>query len=118
MFRSIFRTYKQFYRFNGRASVYEYKAYTRQMWFLLALAFFGVGSYLYMGGTFNNNPSAPWVFFTLMVSTQIGYPALCVRRLHDIGRSGWWIFVPLVNWLWMTMPSQDGENDYGPPSGV
>jgi uncharacterized membrane protein YhaH (DUF805 family) len=46
--------------------------------------------------------------------------AMVVRRLHDVGRSGWWyllvftfvgIFVILV---FLCMPSQEGENKYGP----
>ena len=50
-------------------------------------------------------------------------PALgvSVRRLHDTGRTGWWIFInliPLVGliiWLvFMFTDSQQGENKYGP----
>jgi len=30
--------------------------------------------------------------------------AICVRRLHDIGKSGWWIFIsfiPIVGFIWL-----------------
>jgi uncharacterized membrane protein YhaH (DUF805 family) len=44
-----------------------------------------------------------------------------VRRLHDTGRSGWWIFInliPLIGliiWLIFTFQdSQEGTNQYGP----
>ena len=46
--------------------------------------------------------------------------AVSVRRLHDTGRSGWWIllgFVPvlgLVILVFMFMDSQPGDNEYGP----
>ncbi|WP_212748516.1 DUF805 domain-containing protein [Pseudoalteromonas rubra] len=47
--------------------------------------------------------------------------AVGVRRLHDIGRSGWWLlltFVPLVGPLVLlvfnVMDSKPGENEYGP----
>ncbi|WP_200908207.1 DUF805 domain-containing protein [Pseudoalteromonas sp. R3] len=47
--------------------------------------------------------------------------AVGVRRLHDIGRSGWWMlltFVPLVGPLVLlvfnVMDSKPGENEYGP----
>jgi uncharacterized membrane protein YhaH (DUF805 family) len=43
-----------------------------------------------------------------------------VRRLHDIGRSGWWIligFIPLIGWLislyWAIKPSQPESNQWG-----
>jgi len=47
--------------------------------------------------------------------------AVCVRRLHDIGRSGWWLFitlVPLVGGIILLVfnctDSDEGENKYGP----
>jgi uncharacterized membrane protein YhaH (DUF805 family) len=51
--------------------------------------------------------------------------AVAVRRLHDTGRSGWWILiglVPIVGTVilivFMVMDSQLGENQYGPnPKG-
>jgi len=45
-----------------------------------------------------------------------------VRRLHDIGRSGWWYllcFVPLgglVVLFWMFVRGDSGDNAYGPPA--
>lgn len=45
--------------------------------------------------------------------------AVCVRRLHDTGRSGWWLllaFVPLVNLVviyFYICDSQPGVNQYG-----
>ena len=46
--------------------------------------------------------------------------AVTVRRLHDIGKSGWWYllaFVPLggiVLFVFSVMDSQPGSNEYGP----
>lgn len=46
--------------------------------------------------------------------------AVSVRRLHDIGKSGWWhliVLIPIVN-LWLLVlwckDSQPGGNEYGP----
>ena len=46
--------------------------------------------------------------------------AVSVRRLHDIGKSGWWQLVALVPLLgifvllvFFLLPSQEGKNDYG-----
>ena len=46
--------------------------------------------------------------------------AVAVRRLHDIGRSGWWILIaftvigiiPLL--IWYVTDTKDEENVYGP----
>jgi len=50
-------------------------------------------------------------------------PALgvTIRRLHDTGKSGWWIFislVPVIGGLWflylMVIDGTPGDNQYGP----
>ena len=47
--------------------------------------------------------------------------ALAVRRLHDTGRSGWWILIgliplvgPIVLLVFYVQDSQPGANQYGP----
>ncbi len=40
--------------------------------------------------------------------------AIGVRRMHDLGRSGWWIICPFVNLVFLCLDSQPGENKYGP----
>jgi uncharacterized membrane protein YhaH (DUF805 family) len=39
--------------------------------------------------------------------------ALGVRRMHDTGRSGWWLLLPLVNLLFLCFDGDDGPNKYG-----
>jgi uncharacterized membrane protein YhaH (DUF805 family) len=67
------------------------------------------------------------VFYPLAVLALI-LPGLAVgvRRLHDLGRSGWWLliaFVPLVGAIllivWFCQDSQPQPNAYGPsPKGT
>ena len=47
--------------------------------------------------------------------------AVAVRRLHDTGRSGWWLLIGLVPILgaivlliFLVLDSEPGENAYGP----
>jgi uncharacterized membrane protein YhaH (DUF805 family) len=47
--------------------------------------------------------------------------AVSVRRMHDTGRSGWWllvVLVPLVGWLivlyFMAQAGETGGNSHGP----
>jgi uncharacterized membrane protein YhaH (DUF805 family) len=55
----------------------------------------------------------------LMLGSIIPGIAVGVRRLHDIGRSGWWMligFIPLVNLLliyWYVLPGEEGDNAWG-----
>jgi len=46
--------------------------------------------------------------------------AVGVRRLHDVGRSGWWMLIALtgigafVLLYWFVKDSEPGNNEYGP----
>ena len=39
-----------------------------------------------------------------------------IRRLHDLGKSGWWIFLFIIPFVWLMTwcKGQDGPNEYGP----
>lgn len=50
--------------------------------------------------------------------------AITVRRLHDIGKSGWWFLIsiiPVIGWIVMLVYTlrvgDSGNNEYGLPSG-
>ncbi|HEX7405656.1 MAG TPA: DUF805 domain-containing protein [Candidatus Nanopelagicaceae bacterium] len=62
-------------------------------------------------------------FITLFSSSQVpmylvvaGFvcpmTAVGVRRMHDTGKSGWFLLVPIYNLILLATPS-DGENQYG-----
>ena len=56
-----------------------------------------------------------------MLGTLIPAISLVVRRLHDVGKSGWWYFIgliPLVGGIillvFLVTDSQPGNNQWGP----
>jgi uncharacterized membrane protein YhaH (DUF805 family) len=58
-----------------------------------------------------------------LYSLAILLPSLAVgvRRLHDTGRSGWWLFISLIPLIgsiillvFMCLDSQENDNQYGP----
>lgn len=61
---------------------------------------------------------------SMLVSIILFLPGLAVaaRRLHDIGRSGWWLFlylIPIIGFLvllWFYTRPSDGPNQWGPPN--
>ena len=63
-----------------------------------------------------------WVY---MLALLIPNLAVAVRRLHDTGKSGWWLLIgliPLVGWIvlivFYCLEGQRGTNEYGPdPKG-
>ncbi len=70
-----------------------------------------------------------FISYTLqgLANLALFLPAIAVgaRRLHDIGKSGWFQLIgliPLIGWLlllyWFVQPSASGSNEYGSgPSG-
>lgn len=60
--------------------------------------------------------------FYILYGLAVLIPALAVtvRRLHDTGKSGWWIFIafiPFIGAIWLLVllvtDSQAGKNQYG-----
>lgn len=63
----------------------------------------------------------PVLTFVYSLAAIFPYLALMVRRLHDIGRSGFWILValvpivgPFVLLVFELLPSEPSENRFGP----
>jgi uncharacterized membrane protein YhaH (DUF805 family) len=66
--------------------------------------------------------------FSMIYGLAVFLPglALAIRRLHDTGRSGWWMligFIPIVGLIvliiFFVQDSQPGSNQYGPnPKGA
>jgi uncharacterized membrane protein YhaH (DUF805 family) len=61
----------------------------------------------------------------MLVSLGLLLPSLGLgaRRLHDIGKSGWWLllgFIPIVGWIilivWLATKTDMSANEYGNPA--
>jgi uncharacterized membrane protein YhaH (DUF805 family) len=40
--------------------------------------------------------------------------AVAIRRMHDVGKSGWYILIPIYNLILACTPGVMGTNEYGP----
>lgn len=40
--------------------------------------------------------------------------AVGVRRMHDVGKSGWFLLIPIYNLILACTPGVAGDNEYGP----
>jgi uncharacterized membrane protein YhaH (DUF805 family) len=66
-----------------------------------------------------------YVYLAYALATLLPGLAVAVRRLHDVGKSGWFYFIvliPIAGAIWflvlMCTDSQPGANEYGPnPKG-
>ena len=49
-----------------------------------------------------------YTFAVLIPSLAVG-----VRRMHDVGKSGWYLLVPIYSFILAVTDSEPGENQYG-----
>ena len=60
-----------------------------------------------------------WLYFLCGIFHFLPSLSVLVRRLHDVGKSGWWYFIgliPIVNFWLLYLLCKDGdngENSYG-----
>lgn len=108
---------KNYSGFSGRARRTEY-------WmFALFNLIIGVGFMILdnvAGITIGGLPYGVLYFLYAFV-VLIPSVAVAVRRLHDVGKSGWMILIsliPLIGTIWLLVllvtDSNPGENEYGP----
>lgn len=109
--------FKNYVKFDGRASRSEF------WWFFLFYVIVAVvagivGSFAGQNAGLGLRALVGLVFFLPMLGLEI-------RRLHDTGRSGWWIFISLIPIVgiillivWLASKGTDGPNKYGLGAGV
>src|SRR5262245_39613230 len=112
---AVSSVFHQYAKFDGRASRSEY------WWYALALI---VGSWavlFILAALSRDSGPALAVFSVAWLLLIIPTLAVWVRRLHDVGRSGWWWligFIPfggLVLLVFTLLDSEAGPNRWGPP---
>lgn len=108
---------KKYATFKGRARRKEYWYFTLCN-IIISIALGFIDSKI---GTFGIKAGVGILGAVYSLAVFIPSLAVFVRRLHDIGKSGWWFFLglvpcvgPLILLYFMVKDSQDGENKYGP----
>ena len=94
---------KKFAVFNGRARRKEY-----WMFILFNTMFsivFSLVDTLLIGNEITSNL---YSLVVLVPSIAVG-----IRRMHDVGKSGWYILIPIYNLILSVTDSGSGENEYG-----
>jgi uncharacterized membrane protein YhaH (DUF805 family) len=104
--------FSNYAKFDGRSSRAEY------WWFVLASAIVQLALFIL------SRASAIMIvlYFGYAVATAIPGIAAGIRRLHDAGRSGWWLFISLVPCVgtivlivFLATEGDVGPNQFGSP---
>jgi uncharacterized membrane protein YhaH (DUF805 family) len=108
---------KNYANFNGRASRKEY------WFFVLFNAIFAIAAMILdnlLGLAIQDVGYGP-LYIVYVLATLVPGIAVSVRRLHDIGKSGWYFllaFIPCVGGIILLIfdltPGDTGDNEFGP----
>ena len=107
------KAFRQYADFKGRAQRKEYWMFALfNLVIMIVLTLVGGGGEGGLGDVLSG-------IYSLAV--LVPSVAVTVRRLHDIGKSGWWMLItliplvgPLIMLFFMVKDSQPGTNEYGP----
>jgi uncharacterized membrane protein YhaH (DUF805 family) len=68
-----------------------------------------------------SSSSSGWLSTIYSLAVLLPTIGVAIRRMHDTGRSGWWILInliPCIGWIWfIVLAAQEGnagDNQYGP----
>jgi uncharacterized membrane protein YhaH (DUF805 family) len=120
VFEYMMMPFKKFADFSGRSRRKEYWFFNLLIivvYFGLAILTGGLGA-MSQSGDMAFAGMIPLMIFLLVII--VPSLAVTVRRLHDIGKSGWWILISLVPiaslvlFVFSLMDSEPGANKWGP----
>jgi uncharacterized membrane protein YhaH (DUF805 family) len=97
--------FQKYFEFSGRARRKEY-------WMFVLVNFF-VGLFI---GLFKLHV---FILVAYQIFVLIPTISLVVRRCHDVDHKGWWMLLPIYNFVLMCYPGTPGANRFGPdPKGT
>ena len=118
---AISSVFSDYFKFSGRSLRSEYWYFTLFIWVVsFSLSFLDAKISDYPTWTdfvYSDEIGVTGSIFNLGI--LIPYIAVCARRFHDIGRTGWWMLIPLtiigiIPFLyWMCKEGYKGTNKYG-----
>lgn len=95
MFNLIGSSLTKYVDFQGRA--------TRKEFWSFFLFFYAV---TFIGGGIDGSLGTEFVGTIAVLAVFLPYLAVAVRRMNDVGKSGWFILVPFYNFILLCTPSK------------
>jgi uncharacterized membrane protein YhaH (DUF805 family) len=102
MGNAITACFSKYATFSGRATRSEY-------WYFYL---FTIIAYV-AGAILDSISGTQYIQYVLTVPLWIPQISAGVRRIHDVGKSGWLILIPIYNFILLCSASNPGTNKYG-----
>ncbi len=65
---------------------------------------------------FNGSELIGWLIILFDLAILIPTVAVAIRRMHDVGKSGWYLLIPIYNLILICTEGANAPNLYGPDS--
>ena len=105
---------KNYAKFDGRARRAEY-------WYFVLFNFIAglIAGFLDRTLNLDTNLGGNGTIYTIYaLGTLLPNIAVAIRRMHDVGKSGWYCLIPIYNLILAVTEGDKGDNEYGPdPKG-
>ncbi len=62
---------------------------------------------------FNGFALIAWVVLLFNLAILLPTIAVAIRRMHDVGKSGWFVLVPIYNFILAVTEGERSSNQYG-----
>ncbi len=100
---------KKYNVFTGRSRRSEY-------WYFVLVNLFNSFLASYMDvifGTIDEETKLGYINLAYSIVVFVPNVAVNIRRMHDVGKSGWYMLIPIYNIVLAVTPGVVGENQYG-----
>jgi uncharacterized membrane protein YhaH (DUF805 family) len=98
---------KKYNDFNGRARRSEY-------WYFFLINFIVSQGLAYANVLlFNGLALIGWIVMLINLVILVPSIAVAIRRMHDVGKSGWYVLIPIYNIILACTEGTSGPNEYG-----
>jgi uncharacterized membrane protein YhaH (DUF805 family) len=98
-------------------AVFQGRAGRREYWYFILfnflVAFFIGFAAGFIKGATEGNVDLTFANGIYVLATLLPGIAVGVRRMHDTGRSGWWLLLPIVNLVFLVEKGDVNSNGYG-----
>jgi uncharacterized membrane protein YhaH (DUF805 family) len=99
---------KRYWDFDGRAT-------RKEFWmFVLISGLVQISIYITVRVISGSAETASLFENLYVLAVLLPAIGLAMRRMHDIGRNGTWVFFPIVNFIFYCLKGQPHDNQYGP----
>ena len=95
---------------------FEGRARRKEYWMFILFHMIFVYGILFITGAIAVAIENPFIIFlthVYLLAVMIPTLAVAVRRMHDVGKSGWYVLIPIYSFILAVTEGEKGPNEYG-----